>query len=242
MRFNGKDLRDVHRALSIEREIPPGTARRKNNTIRTGSGEIYTGYDMEAGTYRVRINIFARDKYEAGDVRALLAAWAGAGGQGTAKLEPTNRPGKYYEAALESISDPEFVRGKCVVEVVFTLPRPTERDMTHSTAAGEAGCTARIRGSAEARPIIRQTIKNNRNTLVWSMDGKRILSIWGEIAAGSIVEMDTGMESLTIDGVHRESMINFSGTEWRPGYTPGEHVFTSSDGGAMEARWQNEWI
>lgn len=242
MIFNGVDLRTVHRALSVDKEIPPGTAPRAQETIETADGDIIADERLEAGEYIVRVNIAGRSREEGWAVRELLAAWAGsARGTATAELIPTHRPSRCYDARLKSISDPEFVRGFVKIEVRFALPRPLARDRAISLSSGAGSLNARIGGSYACRPAIRQTLAQSRSGLVWTMDGVPILTLTGALSAGQVVIMDTTTESLTIDGAHAEARINVAGTLWRPGYWPGRHEIASTDGGELEMRWRNEW-
>ena len=242
MIFNGVELRTVHRALSVEKEIPPGTAPRAQETIETADGDIIADERLEAGEDIVRVNIAGRSREEGWAVRELLAAWAGsARGTATAELIPTHRPSRCYDARLKSISDPEFVRGFVKVEVRFALPRPLARDRAISLSSGAGSLNARIGGSYACRPAIRQTLAQSRSGLVWTMDGVPILTLTGALSAGQVVIMDTTTESLTIDGAHAEARINVAGTLWRPGYWPGRHEIASTDGGELEMRWHNEW-
>lgn len=242
MIFNGVELRTVHRALSVEKEIPPGTAPRAQETIETADGDIIADERLEAGEYTVRVNIAGRSREEGWAVRELLAAWAGSvRGTATAELIPTHRPSRCYDARLKSISAPEFVRGFVKVEVRFALPRPLARDRAISLTSGAGSLNARIGGSYACRPAIRQTLAQSRSGLVWTMDGVPILTLTGALSAGQVVIMDTTTESLTIDGSHAEARINVAGTLWRPGYWPGRHELASTDGGDLEMRWHNEW-
>lgn len=242
MRFNGVELTSVHRALSIEKEIPPGTAGRKTETIETADGEVVTEERLVQGEYVVRVNILGKTRGEGWEVRELLAKWASVRGLKSAQLVPTHRPNRYYEARLKSISEPEFVHRGAKVEVRFMLPRPVMLDMLESVKTGAGEIRAEIRGTYACRPVIRQTMREDRDGLTWEMDGGKILTITGALTAGQEIEMDTVRGSLTIDGEHAEGRIDVSGTKWRPGYEPGTHKIRSSDGGGMEMRWRNEWL
>ena len=146
MIFNGVELRTVHRALSVEKEIPPGAAGRAPETIETADGGIIA-------EDTVRVTIAGRSREEGWAARELLAAWAGsARGTATAELVPTHRPSRCYDARLKSISDPEFVRGFGKVEVRFLLPRPLARDRARSLSSGAGSLRARIGGSDACRP------------------------------------------------------------------------------------------
>lgn len=242
MLFNGKDLRSVHPALSIKEEIPPGTAKRQIITIAGTDGEIVSDVIVERGDYLVRVNIAGRTREEAWEMREKIAAWAGSSGAATAELLPTHRPSRCYDAILSDISDPQFVRGFATVDVTFAVPRPISRSIAKGAAQGAGAMQVRIGGSSPARPVIRQTIAEDREGLAWTMDGKAILTISGSLSAGQVVEMDTRYERLIIDGADALARINPQKTKWRPGYTPGLHVFTSTDGGTMEMRWHDEWL
>ncbi|MBR3794745.1 MAG: phage tail family protein [Clostridia bacterium] len=242
MRFNEKDLRDVHRALSIEKEIPPGIAQREIDTVQGTDGEIIAQERIEKDEYIVRVNIACRCADDAWDVRAKLAGWAQLNRPGTAELIPTHWIGKCYDARLKAISAPEFVRGFGKVEMRFLLPRPIARDIAPSMASGAGGMSALIGGTYVCRPTIGQTIRNAREGLTISMDGEPFLVLTGALAAGQRVEMDTQRERLTIDGEDAMSRINYVFSRWRPGFTPGRHEIISEDDGALEMRWHNEWV
>lgn len=242
MRFNGVELRSVHRALSIEKEIPPGTAARKTETISGADGEIVSDERIVQGEYLVRVNIVAGTREEGWAVRELLAGWASLPGLGTAELIPTPRPQRCYDARLKSISDPEFVRGGAKIEVRFLLPRPVSRDVQESQASGAGRMTVRIGGTSACRPVLSQKIASRQEQLVWKMDGKPVLALTEPIEAGQTVTMDTKTGALLVDGVHAERLIDIAGTFWQPGYDPGTHVVQSSDGGVLEMRWHNEWL
>lgn len=242
MIYNGVELRTVHRALSVEKEIAPGIAPRAQESQQGALGDILTDERLTAGEYVVRVNISGKSAAEGWRARELLAAWAGSvRGLHTAELIPTHRPDRCYDARLGSIASPEFVRGFGKAEVRFVLPCPLSRDIAFSRADGQGSLRARIGGSYACRPAIRQTIKTDRDGLVLTMDGAPILTITGPLTAGQVVTMDTAAESLTIDGAHAEARIDVSGTLWRPGYWPGTHDIASTDGGALEMRWHNAW-
>lgn len=241
MRFNGKDPRELHPAISIAKEIPPGMANRRLRTLQGADGEIVTGTEMEGGRYIVRLNIAGKNADQGWAVRERIAAWAGSSGSTTAPLEPTHRPGRCYDAIIESVSDPEFVHGFTVIEATFFLPRPVARSAIRSNAAGAGGINADIGGSSPARPLIRQTLATAQSGVTWTMDGKPLLRMMGTFAAGQVIEMDTAMERLTLDGNNAMTLLDPQETRWRPGFTPGRHALASTDGGRMEMRWHEEW-
>lgn len=242
MIFGGKDLTSVHPALSINSEVPPGMARRQITTVAGTDGEIVSDVIVESGEYLVKVNIAGRSKKEAWEVRELLAAWAGSSGARTAELIPTHRPNRCYDAIALTIGDPRFVNGFATVDVRFMLPRPISHSLHPSTASGAGAMTARIGGSAPARPVIRQTLQSSRTDVVWTMDGKPILTLQAGMGAGQVIEMDTRYERLTIDGRDALALIDPQNTKWRPGFTSGRHEIISTDSGSMEMRWHDEWL
>ena len=242
MKFNGVDIRSVHPALSINKEIPPGMAKRSVVTVSGNQGETMAGVTQESDKYTVRVNIAGKSKEEAWRVRALLAAWATSSGEHTAQLEPTHWRGKVYDAIVESISPPEFTIGHAMVDVVFALPHPYAHDTTRSGAKGAGEVAMQVGGTRRATPVIRQAMAEDAETLVWTLDGAAFMRLDGAIRAGAVIEADFGSGSLTIDGEHMEPMINFDQTTWQPGFTPGRHTLASTDAGEIEARWHSEWI
>lgn len=241
MRFNGVDIRDVHPALSVNMEIYPGVARRDVITVRGNSGETLAGYQQERDEAVIRVNIAGKSKAEAMEVRALLAAWAASSGEQTAQLEPTHWPGKAYDAILSEIAPPEFSRGFATVDVTFILPWPYAYDVTESRASGGGEAVCSVGGTARIWPVIEQTLSAETSGLTWSADGKPFMRIAGSLHEGAVVRADVSQGSLTVDGVHQEAMIDYTQTTWQPGLTPGRHVVTSTDRGALEARWHNVW-
>lgn len=242
MRFNGVDIREVHRGVSVEKEIPPGMPTRTVETFSGWDGETLAGVTISRGTYTVRANIACRRPEDGWRVRALLAAWAMSSGNSTAELEPSHWPGMAYDAVAEKISAPEFFKGFARVEISFALPRPVAHETIISIASGNGTASMLVGGSLPCRPILRQTIADSASGIVWSLDGVAFFTVNGAFGAGQVVEADLAKAFLTVDGAHAESRINLTATNWRPGFAPGPHTLTSSNAGTLEARWQNEWV
>ena len=240
MRFNGKDVRDVHGRISVNSEILPGAAAREIDYVEGRTGAVAAGVKYRPDEYRARINIASFNRNEAREIRALLAGWAASSGEKTAKLEPTHWKGKAYDAILKSVSAPEFVRGFATVDVIWSVPYPFARDLTVSRASGSGRAVAMIGGTHTCRPTIRQTVETTADMLTIEMDGMRVLGV-KNVNAGDVIEMDVEHESLTINGVHAEEKINFSRTDWHAKFNPGRHEILSSDGGLLEVSWRNEW-
>lgn len=241
MRFNEVDPVALHPSISIKEEIPPGSARRRIDTIAGTAGEIVTGIAIEAGEYLVRVNIAGRTKAEGWEMREKIAAWAGSTGERTGMLIPTHRPERCYDAIVSEIGDPQFFNGFATVDVIFFLPKSTSRSITASSANGSGEIKARIGGSIACAPVIRQKLAAPASSVTWSMDGKKIMRISGDFKAGQTVEMDTSREILTIDGENAMRKIDPQNTKWRPGFTPGLHLLSSTDAGTLEMRWHDEW-
>lgn len=184
MRFNGVDIHDVHRAVSVEKEIPPGMPTRTVETYSGWDGETLAGVTMSRGTYTVRANIACRRPEDGWQVRALLAAWAMSSGNSTAELEPSYWPGMAYDAVAEKISAPEFFKGFARVEISFAIPRPVAHETALSIASGNGSASMLVGGSLPCRPILRQTVSESANGLAWSLDGSAFSPSMGHSTMG----------------------------------------------------------
>lgn len=242
MIYNGIDLLSVHAALSINKEIPPGAAARNLTSVAGLDGERFAGAAIQQDEYKLRVNIAGRSRREAWEVRALLAAWAYSSDR-PAELIPTNWPSVHYMAVCKEVSPPEFTFGFGTVTISFALMRPIAIDNVLSRAAGSKSAVMAITGSAPARPVIRQKLDAAASRVTISLDGKPFMVLVPSAAypAGSAIEIDTAARSLTVDGVHRETDIDYAASIWRPGFVKGAHTVASSAAGRVEIEWRNEW-
>lgn len=241
MRFNGVDVCQVYRGISVAKETPPGMPTLSVETVSGTDGETLAGVEMKQGKYVVRVNIAGRNKAEAWKARAALARWAMGNRNKLGVIEPSHWNGKCYDGIASDISEPEFTFGFGAVDITFTLPRPVARDVTPSTSSGSGGLSMTVNGDMPCGPTISQTIKTARTGLWWKLDGAKLLTITGALAVGDVVAANLREGSLTINGSHAESRINVMETGWAAEFTPGLHEITSQDGGTMEARWYAEW-
>lgn len=241
MRFNGKSIYDVHRSISIAKEIPPGMPERDINTVSGWDGEMLAGTSYKRGVYIARVNIAGRSADEAWRVRQMLAEWATSSGEKTGMLEPTHWPGRAYDAIVESISDPEFKRGFATVTVTFVLPRPVAYSVRYRHASGHGSASMQVLGSAGCKPIIKKTITAAQSGASFALDGASFFKLNGSLAVGDVIEIDTKAGSVTINGQHAETRVDYTASRWRPGFGQGAHKITSA-GGDLEVRWRDEWM
>lgn len=241
MRYNGVDILSVHPAISINKEIPPGMAARNIRTISGKRGDKVAGVDLQQDEYVMRVNIAAKSRQEAWRVRALLAAWATSSGEQTALLEPTHWPRVAYNAIVKAIEPPEFVFSHATVEVIFTLPDPVPFEQIVSIAQGTTTAHMEIGGALAAEPVVTYTPANTVEGLEVLLDSNAFFAINGQISAGTEIIIDTVEGGLLIGGEHQEKRINYSKTDWRPGFTPGLHTLQASAEGTLQARWHNRW-
>lgn len=242
MRFNGIDPCTLHRGISIARETLPGMAPRDVETVRGSGTETLGGIEEKRGEYVVEINIAGKSKEEAYKMRALIAKWARSSGEKTARIEPTHWHGMAYDGIAERIGDPVFNFGFGVLEVVFALPDAKAYEMAASHAHGSSGrAVIQIGGGEACRPVIQQVIAKGASSMTWKLDGKTFLVLNQSVKAGQTVEADFSTGGLTIDGVHAENKLDYTATNWKPGFLPGRHTISSSDTGALSARWNNRW-
>lgn len=239
MRFCGVELSSIHPAISIAKEIRPGTPARDVLTISGVRGETVAGTRTKQGEYTVRVNIAAKSTREAWDALAALNAWARASGEKTGVLEPTHWPGKACDAILSDIQAPEFRFGFGTVEVIFILPRPYAYDLIQSQSKGTTEMTMKIGGTEEARPVI--TVKTGTTkTVTLLMENEPFFMVRGDYKGKDLV-IDFAQATVTYNGEPAEKDVDFNTTRWRPGFTPGRHVIQCQGGTAIEGRWHNEW-
>lgn len=241
MRFNGTSIYDVHRSISIEKEIPPGIAERDVNTVSGWDGETLVGISYKRGSYIVRVNIAGKNPDEAWCVRQLLAEWAASSGKKTGMLEPTRWPGRAYDAIVESISDPEFKRGFAKVTITFVLPRPIAYSVRYSHSSGTGSASMQVLGSAGCKPTIKKSITAAQNGASFALDGATFFKLNGDFAVGDVIEIDTKAGNVTINGQHAEDRVDFTASRWRPGFVQGAHTITSAHG-ELEVKWRDEWM
>lgn len=244
MRFNGKDLMHVHRAISIAKEIPPGMAARNITTTAASRGEYVVNVDTVQDVYKVRVNIACRSVEEAWRVRELLAGWAGSSGDETAELEPTRTPGKAYSAIVKSISRPEFKFGFATVDVEFLLPRPVMHEMIEKTASktDATEMAFQVGGTASVQPSFSFTAKSAANALRLTVDGKTVLRWNGRLRAGDTLEVLLETGAVLVNGEHAESDIVYTETDLDVELAPGMHTLGATATGTLRARWRNEWL
>lgn len=241
MRYNGVDVLTVHPAISIAKEIPPGIAERELRTFAVRDGERLVGADVQPAEYKAKINIAAKSRAEAWQVRSLLAAWATSAGDSVAQLIPTHWPQVAYDAICTEVEAPEFVFSHGVVELTFALPCPYAYELTPTTASGTTSLQMMVGGSAPARPVITFTPSAQIDGLNLILDGAVFLSVGGTIASGTAVELDTGAWSLLISGNHAENRIIYTESGKWPDFGPGTHTLTANRTGTIKARWHNRW-
>lgn len=242
MRFNGVDLLSLHPAISIAKEIPPGMPERELRTVARRQGEKIAGVNIKRSDYVVRVNVAAKTWEEAWALRAMVAQWATSSGGKAAELEPTHWPQVVYDAIAAIIDPPEFVFHQGVMEVTFALPDGYAREQIPSIAHGSGGATMEIGGSAETAPVITFTLAANAQHLEMTLDDKTFFAL-KDLKAGDVVVIDMTKEAgrVTINGVDSLDRIDYTKTDWLPGFAPGLHTLAASAAGTLEVRWHNRW-
>lgn len=241
MRYNGVDVLTVHPAISIAKEIPPGIAERELRTFAVRDGERLVGTNVQPDEYKAKINIAAKSRAEAWQVRSLLAAWATSAGDSVAQLIPTHWPQVAYDAICTKVEAPEFVFSHGVVEMTFALPCPYAYELTPTTASGTTSLQMVVGGSAPARPAITFTPTADITDFTLALDGAIFLAVKGSVTSGTAVELDTAAWSLLIGGSHAEDRIIYTESGKRPDFGPGAHTLTANRTGTIKARWHNRW-
>lgn len=248
MKFNGIDPRTLHRGISINKEIPPGTVTSQLETLAGADGEIIAGRTIKQGEYVVRMNIAGKTPEEGWQIRQLIAGWARAADEVTRKLIPSKQPNVYYDAILKEISPPEFVRGFVVVDVIFTVPRPVAMSVKASTAEGIAPLTATIGGTTWTKPAITLTMLAGTGTTI-EVDGKTLLAITGEFRDNDFVFIYTDPPNVVLmaGGPQEDinSRVDYIQTDFEAlckAFKPGTHTIEAANAYSITLQWRDCWL
>lgn len=241
MRFNGVDPCTIHECISINKEIYPTIPTREVATVDTARGAMVANVSLQQDEAIIRINIAAKTNREAEEARIKLAEWAASSRGRTAELEPTNKPGKAYQAILSKCGRIEH--RFTTVDVVFLLPRPVLHSIVENTARGSgAEMTFVTGGTAETQPIFLHTLSQNAEGLQMVVDGITFFAIDGTINAGQTVKYDLKTGETLIDGRHAENRILYAQINPDIELMPGPHRLEASVAGNMTVRWHDEWL
>lgn len=244
MRFNGTELKTVHHALSISKEIPPGMPARDIVTVETSTGELVANVTTKQDEYRVLVNIAARTHEEAMSAREALAAWAMSSGKEAAELEPTHRPGKAYTAILKSAGRLEQRFG--TVDVIFALTDPALHEVTErrKSAINAQSLTMRTAGTAPTQMNITYKANTDVKGLTMAIDGTVFFALRTSytLPAGAELKVNMQTGAVTVNGVHAENQTDYTRCDYDRELEPGEHTLTASAAGDMTARWHNKWL
>lgn len=242
MIYNGVDLYSVHPALSIDKEIPPGSAARKLTTIPGQDGERFVGAALTQDEYRVRVNIACRTKRDAWAVRALLAAWACSSDR-PAPLIPTHWPQVHYMAICKEVSPPEFIFGFATVTISFALLRPVATDNHITAATGQGSCVVSYTGSMPARMRIIAQLTSAAQSFSLSLNGERFfrLAPAAPYAADTKIVIDLQERTVEVDAKSALSDVSWTESTWRPDIRKGRHTISTDAQATLRAEWRNEW-
>lgn len=254
MRFNGVDPTTLHAGISIAKEIPPGAPTSQLETLTGSTGEIVAGRTLKQAEYIVRINIAGKSRAEAWDIRARLAAWAGAAETTTHELIPSHWQGYAYDAILKEISPPEFTFGFAVVDVIFTIPRPiahgtVNRTATKSTTDGSGvSLNVNVLGSSYIRPTIQITTLATSRVEI-TVSGTVYAAVGYNFAAGDIlkVQCDPPAVEITSGGntIAADRYVDYTVTDFEAlckALTPGIRYIGSAQASRIYALWREEFL
>ena len=255
MTYNGIDPRELHPCISIAKEIPPGAPGSQLEYIRGGNGEIIGGRTMKASEYRVTINISAKTREAAREIRAMIAAWACPMDTQTHQLCPTHWPAMAYDAVLKEITQPEFSFGFATVDVIFSIPRPIaystilRRASASSEDGGGVNMHLSILGTSYARPELAITAKDAVRVEVLA-EGKMLFAIGKGFAAGDVIRMRTDVPGVTISRAsgtteRGEQMLDYASTDldaFARAMKPGRRSISCAQASSITATWRDEYL
>ena len=241
MRFNGKDLGEIHRAVSRSREFPPGMPAREITISETGNGGIVANVVTKPDEYVVRVNIAAKNYEEAEEAREAIAAWALSSGKQTGMLEPKWAKGKAYDAIAKSISRAE--KRFTTVDVTFTLPEPTMYTIEESVQQAEGmTLTANVGGTAPTEPVLEISPAEDCEDLYIVVNGEMYCVLKGAFTAHHIITIDTKTGEIMLDYQHIEERIAYAWCSMETEFVPGENVIGINTTGTIKARWHDRWL
>lgn len=256
MKYNGINPVTIARGISIAKEIPPGSPNSQLETASGSEGDILLGRTIHEAEYVVRINVAAKTRREAWEIREKLAAWACAADTVTHPLEPTHWPGKAYDAVLKYISEPEFIFGFGTMDLVFSLPRPIAYALEESATAKselEEGqgvlMTVKVEGSSYIRPRITINAKEASHLTI-AADEETWFKMDHTFTPGDTVTIETNPPSVIIhpaegDAYHAEHMLDYTATDLDmlcKRLTPGLHTISSQAASRILMEWRSEYL
>lgn len=255
MKYNGIDPTKLHRGISIAKEIPPGTIDSQLETLNGSSGEIIAGRTPRTSEYIVRINIAGVTRAQAWDIRAILAAWACPMEEVTHELIPSHWPRRAYDAIFKEISPPEFVFGKAVVDVVFTVPRAVAHDLAlrYSRKTDSDGSGVKlgmnVLGTSYIRPTI--TIKTKEAQRVEVSVGEKVcFAINYDFDNGDVLQVQTDPPAVKISHAGDELLpadqhVDYIVTDMEAmckRLAPGLRTIQSGQAQEIAAVWRDEYL
>lgn len=248
MKYNGIDPKTLHPGISIAKEIPPGAPTSQLENLVGASGEIIAGRTIMQGEYIVRVNIGARTRKEAWEIREKLAAWACAADSTPHLLEPTHWPDRAYDAVLKEITPPEFVFGFAVVDVIFAVPRPIAHAISGKISSGKPDAVVMVKGTSYIRPFISATMNASyRATL--RVDGKSFAAVNYAFMQKSVLQIQTDPPRVTVlignGSVPADSYVDYAVTDFdamAKALTPGEHVVSCDEASQVDVSWKEEYL
>lgn len=253
MKYNGIDPRTLHPAISIAKEIPPGTVTSQLETTSGSTGEIIAGRTVKQGEYIVRVNIAGKSRAEGWRIRALLAGWARALDDQTHELIPTHWPQVAYDAILKEITPPEFSFGFCTVDVIFALPRAVAHDLAVTKlprVSGEHVKRFLVDGSTYAKPEMTATLMESGDSFRIFVDDVCYVTMNGDFGVSDGLVMKNTPKFRLYDASEstfapiddRIDPLNTDVQAMWEALSPGWHTIRTEPASEIELTWRNEWL
>lgn len=249
MKYNGIDPTTLHPGISIAKEIPPGAPTSQLETLIGASGEIVAGRTLKQGEYIVRVNIGAKTRKDAWEIREKLAAWACAADTVPHALEPTHWPDRAYDAVLKEITPPEFVFGFGVVDVMFAIPRPIAHSIQDRTATGSGtALTMQVGGTSYARPTLKVTTRSTSRVEA-GIGSRTLLGVNYSFSSGDVLTVQMDPPAVWIRSGGREfaadKYVDYAVTDldtFCQLLTPGSRSIQCAQASGITATWKDEYL
>lgn len=246
MRYDGVDIRGIHRAIKKGREYLP-TKRRALEMVETTTGTMLAHVQSEGSEMPLDVNITAVNRMEAEEAYLALSAWARGRGSVHA-LEPTYLPGKAYDAVLEVIERPDDMeKSHGVCRVVWRLLSPHPYSVVESSAKTVAATTLPmwVGGTAETEMVIEIVPAETHETdegMTLELDDVPFFGYkGGRLPAGYRLQIEMRTGAVTLNGHDFQARTNYLITNFDQKLTPGQHELTCSFAADITVRWHERW-
>lgn len=236
MLFHGVNPETLAPGIRVASCEDQGMPQRTISSVQLSQGAAFGGFQLQARTITVKINVSARSRTDALAVARLLAGWAHT--DQPEKLVLKHELDKYYMAVCTGCSTKALAHTFLVLTYTFSAPNPIAYDNTLYVC--EAGPAFSVGGTAPTPPTITYIPAANLSDVRFTLDGGAYIALSGELTAGQTITIDTAQRTITAGGITRMDWLDFIASRWFA-LDPGEHSVACSMAGMCQISWRSAW-